>query len=130
MSEEEEEITPEEVEALKSLGLGYPQEEEKLGLFNFFNKILKSLDTSKTGNVDDTELMSIRNNQKLAAYADVFNLKKVSEYIKQLAEIDLATSLSKKGFLIEKAVTIKKEMTAKVGKGGGQSKWFQKKTQG
>jgi len=131
---EEEQLTAEETamvsEYLKNTGYGYPQEEEKTGLFNLFNKILKLIDTSKAANLDDAELMAIRTYQKLANYAEKFNLDLVSEYLRQLAEIDLATSLSKKGFFIEKVVTTKREMAAKIGKGGVKSKWFREKVQG
>ncbi len=129
---DEEPLTEEEAavasEYFKHAGQDYPQEEEKVGLFNLFNKILKLKDTSKAANLVDEELIIIRNNKKLAVYADIFNLDMVSNYLKELSEIDLATSLSKNGFFIEKVVTTKKEMAARIGK-GGKSKWFKKNVQ-
>ncbi len=126
---DEEALTPEEAEALKQLGLGYPQAEEKVGLFSFLKDVFKGKDTSKVGNVDKIELEGIRNNKKVAVYARTFNLDVVADYIQEISEIDLATSLSKEGFLIDKAVTVKREMSARIGKGGGKSKWFKKNVQ-
>ena len=43
----EEDLTPEEQEELQKYLANIPQKEEKLGVFSFFNRVLKGKDTSK-----------------------------------------------------------------------------------
>ena len=105
---------------LKSLGspgvsgYGSPSTPSKDSIFKFFREILHIKDSSKVGNLDKRELgylpNSVRDYQDIAAYAAAEGLDKVSDYLKNKAEIVLATSSSKKGFLPQLFVTnIKKE---------------------
>ena len=126
---EESELSVEEAEELQKYLANVPQKEEKLGVFSFFNKVLRGKDTSKSSYVDKDELFSVRTYQSAALYADEMNLKLVGGFLKKEAEIILATSLGKDGFLIKQIVTQKKEITAKT-VSEKKKKWLQKKTEG
>ena len=126
----EEEPTPEEIEELQRFLANVPQKEEKLGVFSFFNKVLKGKDTSKSSYLDKDELFSIRTYQSASLYAEEMNLKLVGKYLRAEAEIVLATSLGKDGFLIKQIVTQKREITAKA-VSEKKKKWLSsKKTEG
>ncbi len=122
-------LTPEEQQDIReALGSNYPTQEEKPGVFAFFNKILKTDNTSKVGNLGMEELGSIRIYQSASLYAEEMELDLVSDYLKREAEIVLGTSLSKDGFLITQAVTQKREIQTRIGQKGKRSGWFEKKT--
>ena len=125
----EEELSPEEQEELQKYLANIPQKEEKLGVFSFFNKVLKGKDTSKSSYLSQEELFSIRTYQSAALYADTMNLKDVGKYLKAEAEITLSTSLGKDGFLIKSIITQKKEIMAKA-VSEKKKKWLSKKTEG
>ena len=125
----EEDLSVEEQEELQKYLANIPQKEEKLGVFSFFNKVLKGKDTSKSSYLDKDELHSIRTYQSAALYADEMNLKDVGTYLKKEAEIVLSTSLGKEGFLIKQIVTQKKEITAKT-VSEKKKKWLSKKEEG
>lgn len=93
---------------------GSPKPPEKDNLFKFFREILKAPDTTRIGNVNQTELgqmkIGVRHYQQLAKYAEVEGLDIVSKYLMDQSQIITATSMSKKGFWSELFVTqIKKE---------------------
>lgn len=118
-----------EFEDLEEYGLGFPKQKEKASIFNFLNKVLKTEDTSKVGNIDEEELRVTRLLQSTASYANAWGLPDVEGYLVKEGEIILATSDSKKGFLVSTAITSKKQIERKdrnKEKSGG-SKWFGKK---
>jgi len=125
----DDDLTPQELEQLKDmLGISYPKGEEKVGIFHFFNEVLKTGDTSKVSNLDDkTELPSVRLLQSTALYSEEMGLTLVADYLRKEAEIVLATADSKKGFLIQQIVTQKKELKTKSGDTRGKKGWFKKK---
>lgn len=126
----EEELSTEETEELQKYLANIPQKEEKLGVFSFFNRVLKGKDTSKSSYLSQEELFSIRTYQSAGLYADTMNLKDVSKYLRAEAEIVAATSLGKDGFLIKQIVTQKKEIVAKT-VSEKKKKWLSsKKTEG
>ena len=93
---------------------GSPKPSEKDNLFKFFREILKSIDTTRIGNVGQTELgqlkLGVRHYQELSKYADAEGLDLVSQYLMCKSQIITSTSMSKKGFWAELFVTqIKKE---------------------
>lgn len=133
MSEEEtnEELSPEEMEALEQL-YGYPKEEEKQSIFAFFKKVITMRDSSRTANLTNDEIGTVRNSvrtfQELALYCKEMSLTGVSNYFDSKAQIILGTSLSREGFLDRLAVTQKRETESKVRKPMTQNKgWFKKK---
>jgi len=129
MSDEDTELSPEEAEELQKFLSNVPQKEEKLGVFSFFNKILKAKDTKKGSYLSQDELFSLRTYNSAALYADEMNLKLVADYLKNEGEIIAATSLGKDGFLIKQIVTQKREFTTKTPT-EKKKKWLQKKQEG
>lgn len=127
--EEGEKLTPyEEEELAEALGAGYPMRQEKNNIFEFFSKIMKTRDTTKVSNLDEFELGSIRILQSAELYADQMGLDKVGNYLDKEAEIVLASANSKKGFLINAAITQKRQLQSeqKASQGGNKG-WFAKK---
>jgi len=93
---------------------GYPTPPDKDSIFKFFREIIRAKDSSKIANVQIRELgflpLSIRGYQSIALFAKNQTLDDVADYLGAEAEIVLATSLSKKGFLPQLFVTqIKRE---------------------
>ena len=107
----EEEVFEQE-ETRNALGYGFPQEEEKHNLISFFREIIRKEFNSKTANLDNDELGSakipVRTNLELAAYCKSMNMDAFSDVFMEDAQIVLATSLSKEGFLPKLAVTTQK----------------------
>lgn len=113
MPEENEELTQEELAELQKVMALTPKQEEKSGIFSFFKEIISKKDSTKVANLDpEIELFPVRTYLDTAQYCDIMGLDKVAEYLRGSAEIILATSLSKKGFLIKHAITTKKEFKA------------------
>lgn len=104
---------------LEDIDYGREEEEEpepgkKDSLYQFFRELLRSKDSRKTGNLNDTEIgrlpLTVRSYLRIGNYAQFEGLDMVSEYYKNQAEIVSATSMSKKGFLSQLFVTqIKKQ---------------------
>lgn len=97
---------------------GSPSPAQKDNIFKFFEKILDSDDSRKTGNLDNVELgksrLGVRSWLEIAAYAEAEGLDKVANYLIDKSEIIASTSMSKKGFLSQLFVTqIKKEQKVK-----------------
>jgi hypothetical protein len=101
-----------------------PQQKRTEGLYQLFNKVLKSQDNSKVANLDKYELgpqpfMNVRNSQFLALCGKTVHHKKFGEFFVDLSEITLKTSASKKGWFTELFVSQKKQTTRFSGQGGG-----------
>lgn len=127
-SDEEEELKRLE-EELKKLDKDYgsPEPERKDNIFKFFREILSIPDTTRVGNLKDTELgqsrLGVRHYLEASIYADAEGLGTVARYLRQKAGIITSTSMSRKGFWSKLFVTqIKKEqkVTPKEPKKG----WF------
>ena len=122
-------MTPEELEILKSMN--YPQEEEKQNIFTFFKKVISMEDNSKTGNLTKDEIglvrIPVRTAQDLSLFCDVMGSKGLSYYFKEKAQITLGTSLSRDGFLDKLAVTQKREVEAKKRNLTQNKSWFKPK---
>lgn len=90
----------------------YPNQVPKESIFTFFRHILGITDSSKVGNLDKRELgmldLSVRNCEYLAKLGTMLHNKAYNEYFMQKAEITLATSMSKKGWLPELVVSQKR----------------------
>ena len=105
--------------------------EGKSNLHSFFTKVIKSNNTTRTGNVTSEELgmtvLPVRTYKELSMFCDeVANMGVFSSYFDNMSEIITSTSLSKDALLLKLAVTIKKELsdvspTRKKNKG-----WFKK----
>lgn len=103
----------------------------KQNVHSFFTDIIKSDDTTRTGNLDEDELgkphLPVRTYKELALFCeDVADDKSWADYFNKMAEIQTATSLSKDAILLKLSVTSKKELadvTPTKKKNGG---WFKK----
>ena len=129
----DEDVTPEEMEALKEVGYGFPQQEEKQNIYNYFKKVISMIDNSKTGNLTDDEIglakVPVRTNQEIAHYCKAMGMGGFANYFNEESQITLSTSLSREGFLDKLAVTQKREMeTKRKNFSQAQKKnWFTKK---
>ena len=107
--------------------------ESKQTLHSFFSKVIKSKSTTKVGNLSEDELgrsnLPVRTYLELEAFCDeVANDESFSNYFERIAEIQTGSSLSKEGFLMKLAVTMKKELAdMSPTKGKKNSGWFKKK---
>lgn len=91
---------------------------EKWEIFKFLNKILESPDATKTANLSATEIGMLRHTVRryfeVATFSRSVGLDKVADYLADKAQITLATSMSKKGFMMQLAVTqIRRETKVK-----------------
>jgi len=135
MMEEDEELKKidEEIEKLKALdtsGYGSPEPPRKDSIVNFFRELITTKDSTKIGNLNENELgvtkLGVRHLLNLGNYAEVEGLDMVADYFRDQAEVVSASSMSRKGFLVQASVTqIKKEQ--KIEKPKEKKKWFQKK---
>ena len=91
---------------------GFPQAKKNDNLFTLFKDVIAIRDSSKVSNLNPRELgdlsISVRDCQQIALLGDIFGHKKFAEFYGDRGEITLATSSSKKGWLVELFVTSKK----------------------
>jgi len=88
---------------------------EEKGIDTFFLEIIRADDTTKIGNLTEAELGSpnlpVRTLKELAGDCELIpSMATFTKYFKDQAEMILATSLSKEGFLIKARITQKKEL--------------------
>lgn len=90
----------------------YPSAVPRESIFTFFRHVLGIKDSSKVGNLDRRELgmldLSVRNSEHLAKLGYMLHNRSYNEFFMTKAEITLATSMSKKGWLQELVVSQKK----------------------
>jgi len=90
----------------------YPDAAPKESIFTFFRHLLGIADSSKVANLDKRELgmldLSVRNSEHLAWLGSALHNKSYEDFFMKKAEITLATSMSKKGWLPELVVSQKK----------------------
>ena len=90
----------------------YPGAIPKESIYTFFMRILGIKDSSKVANLDKRELgmldLSVRNCEHLAGLGTMLHNKSYNEFFMNKAEITLATSMSKKGWLPELVISQKK----------------------
>jgi hypothetical protein len=107
--------------------------ESKETSVSFFTKVISHADSSKIGNLNDDELgmpqLPVRTLQELGMLSkEVLDKEEFAGYFNKQAEIVLATSLSKNGFLLRQVGTSKKEIAdvtpTKIKENKG---WFKKK---
>ena len=97
-----------------------PQKRKQDSLYTLFNKVWKSPDSSKVGNLGKEELgkhplMTVRDSQYLALLGTTLKHPKFSKFFKATGEITLSTSASKKGWFTELFVSQKKFTTRAAG---------------
>lgn len=120
----EEYMTEKEIE--KGLGYGYPEPEEKNNMIAFFKDIIRSKFNAKTGYLKEEELgvsrHPVRTLMKVSNFCNIMDMSPIGKYFEQKAQIILATSLSREGFLDVLSVTSKKLSTTELKKMGVAAK--------
>lgn len=107
-------------------------QEGRQNLHSFFTNIVKSDDTTKTGNLDKDELgapkLPLRTYKELATFCeDIAGEKEWGAYFNKIAENTTSTSLSKDGIFIKLAVTTKKELADVTPQKKENKGWFKNK---
>jgi len=89
-----------------------PSEGTNDNLYSLFWRTIERKDSSKLGNLEKTELgmlnMSVRDCQAIAILCDTVEYKQVAKWLRSRAEVILATSSSKRGWLVELFVSAKR----------------------
>jgi len=124
MGEEEEIFYREETN--KALGYGFPEQEEKQNLIGFFKRIIDKDFNAKTANLTPDELglakIPVRTNMEIASYCEFMGMQGFADVFMDDAQIVLATSLSREGFLPKLAVTTQKFSETSLNKQLGEKK--------
>jgi hypothetical protein len=128
MEDQEEENLEETVETQQETMQDYydnsPSEQEKESIPALFWKVIQRADSSKISNLDKYELgmldMSVRDCQSIAVLCDIVEYHEVAKWLRSRAEIILATSSSKKGWLVELFVSAKKFVSKERSSGNPQ----------
>jgi len=105
--------------------------EGKSNVHTFLTAVAKADDTTKVGNLDKDELgmptLPVRTYKELGVFCnEIADETEWSDYFDKMSEVQLATSLSKEGFLIKAAITTKKELADMTPKKKNKG-WFSKK---
>jgi len=106
--------------------------EGKANMHSFFTNVVKSSNTIKTGNLTMDELgvseLPVRTYKELELFCtNIANEKEWGEYFQKMSEIQTSSSLSKEGFLMKLAVTLKKELADVTPSKKKNKGWFKKK---
>lgn len=129
----EENLTPEEIEMLEQLGLGYPKEEEKQSIFSFFKRVITMPETTRTSNLKEEEMgmakIPLRTYLELSLFCKETGLTGLGNYFKKEGSIVTDPTLSREGFLDKLVVTQKKlsEIKAREFTDKQKRSWFKKK---
>lgn len=93
-------------------GGNYPAARRVESLFSLFKKVWRTSDSSKVANLEKQEIgdlgISVRDAQNISSFSRFLGHGGVSTYFKNIGEITLATSMSRKGWFVELFVTSKK----------------------
>lgn len=111
----------------EQMAVTYPKSKEREGMFKFLGQVLKAKrdQLSKVANIGPNEIRSMHELRKGAQYAAVMGLNKVADFFNDEADSYLSLSDSRDGFLVNTAVTQKKEVGAKSSEDkGGKKPWF------
>jgi len=110
--EDQADIDEEARERAEEAYAGYPTPKTKDTIFTFFRHVLGIKDSSKVGNLSEKELgilpLSVRNCQYLGLVGQSLNHDSFKNFFNNQSQITLATSASKKGWLVELVVSQKK----------------------
>lgn len=106
--------------------------EAKENTQSFFSKVIKSNDTTRTGNLSEEELgvsqLPVRTYEELSLICnDVLEDKSFGDFFNKMSEIQTATSLSKNALLLKLVVTQKKELADLTPKKMKKKGFFKKK---
>ena len=109
-----------------------PQRRKQESLYTLFQKVLKSPDSTKLANLNNTELgrqplMTVRDAQYLALLGNTLKHRDFAKFFKNTGEITLSTSASKKGWQQELFISQKKSTQRASGMFGQPNTSDQKK---
>lgn len=89
-----------------------PYKRKQDSLYTLFNKVWRTPDSSKIGNLNNSELgklnISVRDCQHIAMLSNFLHHPRFGSYFKGYGEVTLATSMAKKGWFVELFVSQKK----------------------
>ena len=126
---EEPVLSPEEQTAVRQMvGNIVPEPEDRSSIFKIFERIISTKDTTKVGNLTDNELNAVRTLQNAGIFCEKQELDVLSDYFASKAEVVLATSDSRTGFLVKAMITQRKESrlgNAPDDKTEVKKKWYQ-----
>jgi hypothetical protein len=130
----EEELTEAERAEIKDiLGYGSIVPESKQNVHTFLHNVATAEDTTKLGNLKEEEIGSlsnpIRSYKHLALFArGIMKKEELANFFNSNSEIVTSTSLSREGFLVDRAVVQKRELRDTTKRNRVQNKsWFKKK---
>lgn len=90
----------------------YPAAKKPESLYGLFNKVWRTHDSSKVANLKKNEIgdlgISVRDCQNIAMFARYLGHKGVASHFNKMAQVTLATSMSRDGWFVELFVTSKK----------------------
>jgi len=110
--------------------------EGKANMHSFFTNVAKWDETTRTGNLEIEELglprLPLRTLKELELFSkEIAGDDDFADYFSKLAEIQTATSLSKEGFFLKLAGTLRKEVADVTPTRKKENKgWFKKKDDG
>lgn len=123
-------LTPDQEMAKYLMDSGaYTVPEEKYNVHLFLHRAATAEDTTKVGNLIDLEVgqpkYSVRSLQEFALISsDIIDNDTYKEYFRKWAEIVLATSLSREGFLVKQATTTTRQIADITKKRKQNRGWF------
>lgn len=130
----EEQLTPAEKEEIKDiLGYGSNIPDSKHNVHTFLHNVATADDTTKLGYLKDDEIGTMSNPVRafkhLALFCgDVMKKPELKAFWNANSEIMTSTSLSRDGFLVDRAVVQKRELKDTTSKPRKEnSSWFKKK---
>jgi hypothetical protein len=132
MSEDEMLNEDELTDRLAGLIGSNPMPEEKHNVHSFLFNVATADDTTKLGNINETELgtmpQTVRSSKELALISDkIMNNNFFKDYFDKESEIMTATSLSKDAKLVSLAVLQKREVADVTKKSKPNKGWFKPK---
>ena len=134
MATDGEPLTEQEKEEIKDiLGYGGNIPDGKQNVHTFLFNVVTAEDTTKLGNLKEEEIgvtpNPIRSYKHLALFAnDIMKKKELGKFFNANSEIVTATSLSRDGFLVDRAVVQKRELKDTTSKPRKEnSSWFKSK---
>ena len=112
-----------------------PAQDEKVNIHTFLRDVVVAEDVTRVGNLRDDKDMNelglsthtVRGNKEIALIAKtIMNNKFFEEYFENKAQITLATSLSRAGFLVRQASTTTKQISDSTRRRKINKGWFGK----
>jgi hypothetical protein len=132
---EDEVLSEEDKQVIRdSIGYGGSVPDSKQNVHTFLHSVATADDTTKLGFLKEEEIgmmpNPIRSYKHLAQFAnDIMHNEGLSNFFKSNSEIVTSTSLSRQGFLIDRAVVQKRELrdSSNMGEKKQNSSWFKSK---